>query len=332
MAIPFPLTSTLSEDSCDILQEARRVLCLEGNALLTLSNSLDQTFGQVITLLERTQGKVVISGLGKSGHISRKIAATLSSTGTPSFFIHPSEASHGDLGMLGKNDTLILISNSGETVELAHVITYSRHHHIPMIAITSSPKSSLAQAADLVLALPQLPEACPLGLAPTTSTTLALALGDALAVVLLKRKRFQENDYGHLHPGGSLGRRLLKVSQLMRKGSELPCVQKGTLMRDALFEITEKGFGCVGILNAQFQLQGIITDGDLRRHMSPDLLRQKVEDVMTCTPLTISSDVLALEALNFMNEKNITMLFVVDHNKVIQGLVRLHDCLKGEVV
>lgn len=331
MARIFSPISTLFEASSETLQEARRVLQIEGDALLALSKSLDETFESAISLLEETKGKVVLSGLGKSGHISRKIASTLSSTGTPSFFLHPSEASHGDLGMVGKNDTLILVSNSGETPELAHVITYSRRHQIPLIAITARPHSSLAQVADIVLTLPQLPEACPLGLAPTTSTTLTLALGDALAVVLLKRKKFQAGDYGNLHPGGSLGRKLLKVSQLMRKGSELPCVKMGTLMSEALFEITAKGFGCVGVLNDHSQLRGIITDGDLRRHMSPTLLSQKVEFVMTSTPLTISPDYLAVEALTLMNEKSITMLFVVDENTVVQGLLRLHDCLKGEV-
>lgn len=332
MAIASSPLKTLPEISSDILEEGRHVLRLEGGALLMLSQSLDTSFEKAIFLLEKTQGKVVLCGLGKSGHISRKIASTLASTGTPAFFLHPSEASHGDLGMLSQNDTLIVVSNSGETAELAHIITHSRQHHISMIAITAFSESSLAQAADLVLELPQAPEACPFGLAPTTSTTLTLALGDALAVVLLKRKRFQRSDYGVLHPGGSLGRRLLKVSQLMRKGAELPCVQMGTLMKEALFEMTGKGFGCVGVLNAQEQLQGIITDGDLRRHMAPDLLEQPVEAIMTKKPLTISADLLALEALTFMNEKGITMLFVVEHNRRIQGLLRLHDCLKGKLI
>ncbi len=313
----------------DDLVEARRVLNLEAEALLQLAQSLGGSFKGALDLLMQTKGRVILSGIGKSGHIANKIASTFSSTGTPAFFIHPSEASHGDLGMITLEDTLIMLSLSGETAELANMINYAKRFDIPIIAITCKADSLLSKAALYTLLLPSFSEACPMGLAPTTSTTLMLALGDALAVTLLKRKGFSEKDFKNLHPGGRLGRKLLHVFDMMRPYKELPLVLKGTLMSEALVVMTEKGFGCIGVLEDEKKLIGIITDGDLRRHMSPLLLSQKVESVMTPSPKTIFSSSFAVEALGFMNRKSITDLFVLEEttNQLV-GLLRLHDCLR----
>jgi arabinose-5-phosphate isomerase len=309
--------------------EARRVLHLEAEALYQLAKSLDGIFEQVIECLMVTQGRVILSGIGKSGHIAHKISSTLSSTGTPSFFVHPSEASHGDLGMITQEDMLIVLSYSGETAELVDMISYAKRFSIPLVAITRKQESLLAKAANYTLLLPSAPEACPMGLAPTTSTTLMLALGDALAVALLKRKEFSANDFKKFHPGGRLGKKLLHVSDLMRPYEALPLVKPDTLMSDALVEMTEKGFGCIGVLEAEKKLIGIITDGDLRRHMSPTLLTQKVKEIMTKAPQTIFSSSLAVEASGLMNRKSITNLFVLDQTThQLVGLLRLHDCLR----
>lgn len=312
----------------DDIAEARRVLHLEADAIGQLAQSLDDTFEQVLEILLNIKGRVILSGIGKSGHIGNKIASTLSSTGTPAFFVHPSEASHGDLGMITQDDALVVLSYSGETAELSDMISYATRFGIALIAITRKRDSVLAKAAQHTLLLPACPEACPMGLAPTTSTTLMLALGDALAVALLKRKGFSERDFKNFHPGGRLGKKLLLVSDLMRPYDTLPLVTPQTLMSDALVEMTEKGFGCIGVLAAGKELIGIITDGDLRRHMSPSLLSQKVEDVMTLAPQTISNSALAVEALGVMNRKGITNLFVLDEMaKELVGLLRMHDCL-----
>lgn len=313
----------------DDLTEARRVLHLEAAAICELAQSLDGIFEEVLDLLVETKGRVILSGIGKSGHIAHKIASTFSSTGTPAFFVHPSEASHGDLGMITQEDTLIILSYSGDTAELSDMISYAKRFAISLIAITRKRESLLAKAADYTLLLPSAPEACPMGLAPTTSTTLMLALGDALAIALLKRKEFSEKDFKKFHPGGRLGKKLLHVSDLMRPYDTLPLVTPGTLMSDALVEMTEKGFGCIGILGGGKKLIGIITDGDLRRHMSPSLLSQKVEAIMTASPQTIFSSSLAVEASGLMNRKSITNLFVLDQTtKQLVGLLRLHDCLR----
>ena len=313
----------------DDLTEARRVLHLEAEALCQLAQSLDGIFEEALDLLIETKGRVILSGIGKSGHIAHKIASTFSSTGTPAFFVHPSEASHGDLGMITQEDTLILLSYSGDTAELSDMISYAKRFAIPLIAITRKQESLLAKAADYTLLLPSAPEACPMGLAPTTSTTLMLALGDALAITLLKRKEFSEKDFKKFHPGGRLGKKLLQVSDLMRPYDTLPLVSPGTLMSDALVEMTEKGFGCIGILGGEKKLIGIITDGDLRRHMSPSLLGEKVEEIMTASPQTIFSSSLAVEASGLMNRKAITHLFVLDQTTTeLVGLLRLHDCLR----
>ena len=316
----------------DDLGEARRVLTLEAQGLETLAKSLDGSFEMAITLLLKTQGRVVLAGIGKSGHIANKIAATFSSTGTPAFFVHPGEASHGDLGMLTPEDTLIILSFSGETPELSDMLNYAKRFGISLIAMTQKVNSTLAKMAHVTLLLPLFPEACPLGLAPTTSTTLMLGLGDALAVSLLKRKGFSEGDFKNLHPGGLLGRKLLHVLDVMRPYEELPLVLKGTLMGEALVEMTAKGFGCIGILDANKKLTGIITDGDLRRHMNPALLSQQVEQIMTPAPKTITGASLAAEAVRIMNQQAITNLFVTDKETTeLIGLLRLHDCLRAGV-
>jgi arabinose-5-phosphate isomerase len=313
----------------DDLSEARRVLNLEAEALLHLAQSLDSSFESTLDLIMQSTGRVILSGIGKSGHIAHKIASTFSSTGTPAFFIHPSEASHGDLGMITQEDILIILSLSGETAELSDMINYAKRFDIPIIAITCKADSILSKAARYSLLLPPFSEACPMGLAPTTSTTLMLALGDAIAVTLLKRKGFSEKDFKKFHPGGRLGRKLLHVCDIMRPYDELPLVSKDTLMSEALVVMTEKGFGCIGVLDDHKSLIGIITDGDLRRHMSPLLLSQKVMSIMTPSPKTIFSSSFAVEALGFMNRQSITNLFVLEEStSQLVGLMRLHDCLR----
>ena len=313
----------------DDLTEARRVLNLEAEALRHLAQNLNESFEGAIDLLMQTKGRVILSGIGKSGHIANKIASTFSSTGTPAFFIHPSEASHGDLGMITQQDILIILSLSGGTAELFDMINYAKRFDVPFIAITQKAESVLSKEARYTLILPSSPEACPMGLAPTTSTTLMLALGDALAVTLLKRKEFSENDFKKLHPGGRLGRKLLHVSDIMRPYEDLPLVSKDTLMSEALIIMTEKGFGCIGVLGDKSNLLGIVTDGDLRRHMSSSLLSQKVEEVMTPSPKTIFASSFAVEALGLMNRKAITNLFVLEQaTGHLVGLLRLHDCLR----
>lgn len=310
------------------LSEARRVLEQEAQALLKLGECLDATFEEAIEILLQTKGRVILSGIGKSGHIAHKIAATFSSTGTPAFFVHPSEASHGDLGMITPQDTLLILSFSGETAELGDMISFAKRFDLPIIAITQKNGSLLSKASSVTLLLPKSPEACPMGLAPTTSTTVMLGLGDALAVALLKRKGFSAGDFKNLHPGGNLGKQLLHVKDIMRPYDELPLVGLGTFMSEALVVMTEKGFGCIGVLDKKGALVGIITDGDLRRHMTPDLLVKSAREVMTPSPKTITETAFAAEALGIMNRNSITNLFVVDEERQLLGLVRLHDCLR----
>lgn len=315
-------------DFQDDLVEAQRVLKLEADALLQLGESLNSSFEVAVYLLLNTKGRVILSGIGKGGHIGNKVASTFSSTGTPAFFVHPSEASHGDLGMITPQDTLLIFSLSGETDELMNLIHYAKRFDIPLIAITGRQESTLAKAANATLLLPDAPEACPMGLAPTTSTTLMLALGDALAVVLLKRKGFSPKDFKRYHPGGRLGSKLLLVQEVMRKAEELPLVTESTPMSEALVTMTEKGFGCIGVLNSEQNLVGIITDGDLRRHMRPSLLNEKAKEVMTPSPKTVFSSAFASEALRLM-AGSITNLFVIDEETgKLVGLLRLHDCLR----
>jgi len=314
------------------LQAARRVLELEGKGLEALAVALDDRFTRALDLLSGITGRVTVTGMGKSGHVARKIAATLASTGTPAQFVHPGEASHGDLGMIAPGDAVIALSNSGDTVELSDMIAYSRRFAIPVIAMTSRADSALAESADVAVLLPRAAEACPMGLAPTTSTTMMLALGDAMAIALLERKGFSASDFQVLHPGGSLGRKLLRVSDIMHGPEELPLCRPETPMAEAILVMTNRRFGCVAVVGDDGALTGVITDGDLRRHMHPSMLEMSASEVMTTAPKTIRSQALAAEALHMMNTaKNpFTSLFVVDDGRPI-GIVHIHDCLRAGV-
>jgi arabinose-5-phosphate isomerase len=315
------------------LDVARAVLRTEAAGLLALAGSLGAAFGKAVDLLASVTGRVVVSGMGKSGLVSRKVAATLASTGTPAMFVHPAEASHGDLGMLVPGDAVLAMSNSGETAELADMVAHSRRFALPLVAITGRADSTLARAADVALILPQAVEAGPIGLAPTTSTTMQMALGDALAVALLTRRGFTAIDFHQFHPGGRLGTRLRRVADLMHTGDSVPLAEPDLLMDRALLLMTEKRFGCLGVVEASGRLIGIITDGDLRRAMGPDLLARRVGDVMTHSPRTIGPDALAGEALRLMNERHrpITSLFVLDREGRPSGILHIHDLLRAGV-
>lgn len=314
------------------LASAKRTIDKEVEALRMMENELDENLSKALDLIESCRGRIIVTGMGKSGHIGRKIAATFASTGTPAFFVHPSEASHGDLGMLTTADVVLAISNGGESKELSDILLYCKRFGIPLIAITKNPQSSLGKNSDLVLKLPDDGEACPLGLAPTSSTTATLVMGDILAVDMMERKGFSETDYKQRHPGGKLGAILRRVSDLMHSGAEMPIVSEDTVMQEALLEMTSKMLGCVGIINKKGELVGIITDGDLRRWLSPELMTEKACKVMTKNPQTISPDALAIEALNKMNNtgKGITNLFVVEGKKPV-GVIHIHDCLRAGV-
>jgi arabinose-5-phosphate isomerase len=309
---------------------ARRVLQLEAEGIVALADTLDSRFCEAAERLAGIDGRVVVTGIGKSGHVARKIAATLSSTGTPALFVHPAEASHGDLGMITGADAVLALSNSGETPELSPIVTFARRLGIPFVAITRRARSTLGVEADVALVLPANREACPMGLAPTTSTTMMLALGDALAIFLLERKGFSADQFQDLHPGGALGRRLLRVSDIMHVDSDLPLVAPDTPMSEAILVITEKRLGCAGIVGEAKRLAGIITDGDLRRHMAADLLSQPASSVMTANPKTIRPNALAAEALGILNQQQIQVLFVVEGGRPV-GLLHIHDCLRAGI-
>ena len=312
-----------------VLATGRRVITQEAEALELLADTLGDSFCSAIELVLNAKGRVIVSGMGKSGHVARKIAATLASTGTPAFFVHPAEASHGDLGMLTRQDVVLLLSNSGETPELADIIAYTRRFSIPMIGVAGNADSTLLGQSDVAIVLPPAKEACAMGLAPTTSTTMTLALGDAMAVALMEHHAFTAERYRDFHPGGKLGARLLKVSDLMHR--DLPLVSPETPMGDTLLTMSEKGFGVAGI-ESNGALVGIITDGDLRRHMQ-GLLDLTAGDVMTAGPRTIQSDALAQEAVAVMEAKQITCLFVVDpqgSDRAV-GILKIHDCLRAGV-
>jgi len=323
--------SDITETRDADLDHARRVLRLEADAIEELASVLDEAFVRAIDALEATRGRVIVTGMGKSGHVARKIAATLASTGTPAQFVHPGEASHGDLGMITRHDAVIALSNSGETTELGDIVAHTKRIGIPLIALTRRAGSTLAEQADVAITLPPSPEACSLGLAPTTSTTAMMALGDALAVALLERRGFSAEDFRDLHPGGQLGRALAKVEDVMHKGADMPLRPVDSPMSDVVLEMTVKRLGCVGLTAEDGRLVGVITDGDLRRNMRPDLLGVPAARVMSATPKTIRAKALIQEAIRVMNEKRITILFVVEADRAV-GVVHMHDCLSAQLV
>jgi arabinose-5-phosphate isomerase len=316
-----------------VIATARRVLAQEAHALGAMADQLDGDFTRAVELLFKLEGRAVVTGMGKSGHIARKIGATFASTGTPALYVHPGEASHGDLGMITGKDAVLALSNSGEAAELDAILAYTRRFAIPMVSITGNRDNTLARAADIALVLPPEPEACPMGLAPTTSTTMMLGLGDALAVALMERRGFSADDFRVLHPGGKLGRVLLRVSSVMHGPERLPLVTPGMKMSRAILVMTESGFGCAGVVDDTGMLTGIVTDGDLRRHMGPALMEEPVEAVMTPHPKTIGPGALAAEALGVMNlsAKPFTAMFVVENGKPI-GIVSVHDLLRAGVM
>jgi arabinose-5-phosphate isomerase len=316
------------------IESATRTLQFEAEGLAglkaALADGLSESFGKAIAMMRACHGRIIVTGMGKSGHVGLKVAATLSSTGTPAFFVHPSEASHGDLGMITKQDMILAFSWSGETVELGNIVSYSRRFAVPLIAVTSNPESTLGVSADLVLALPQAKEACPHGLAPTTSTVMQLALGDCLAMALLDSKGFTARDFKALHPGGQLGARLKYVGDLMHKGDRLPLAQADCVMAEAIVVMTEKALGCLGVVDPDGLLKGIITDGDLRRHMGDGLLKRRAGEIMTAAPKTVSPEFLASAALEIINSSAITTLFVVEEGRPV-GIIHIHDLLRAGV-
>src|SRR3954454_4322519 len=313
------------------LDVARSVLTTEAAGLRALAASLGGDFTEAVDRLSGIDGRVVVTGMGKSGHVARKIAATLASTGTPALFVHPAEASHGDLGMITPQDAVVAFSTSGEPPELRDLILYTRRFGILLVGIAGRARSTLVEAADLALVLPEVREACPMGLAPTTSTTCMLALGDALAVALLERRGFSASDFALFHPGGKLGSQLLRVEQLMHKGDDLPLIRPDASLADAVLEMTRKRLGCVGVV-ADGRLAGIITDGDLRRHMAPDILARTASEIMTPDPRTIGPRALAVEVVAAINgpPRPVNVLFVIDGDRPI-GALHLHDCLKAGI-
>ena len=313
------------------IDRARKVLDIEAAGLAALAATLGNSFSDTVDLLQGVKGRIIVTGMGKSGHIANKIAATLSSTGKPAYFVHPGEASHGDLGVVGRDDGILALSNSGETPELSDLVAYSRRFKIPLIGVTSVAGSTLAIEADVVLILSDAEEACPMGLAPTTSTTMTLALGDALAVVLMDREKFTADDFRLRHPGGQLGKRLLKVSDIMHADSELPFTAGSSRMADIIVEMTAKSLGCICILDKDGRMEGIITDGDLRRHMGNDLMHKTAREIMSANPKSIRPSALASEAVQIMNDSAITNLFVIEDDKVV-GVLHIHDCLRAGVV
>ena len=320
--------SDTSQSHIDI-ETARRVLRIEAAALEQMASDLPTDFSTVVDAILQTTGRVIVSGVGKSGHIGNKIAATLASTGTPASFVHATEASHGDLGMVTAADFCLLISNSGETAELRDIVAHTRRFSIPMAAISSKPDSTLMRAADYKLGLPPAPEACHIGMAPTTSTTLTLALGDALAVALMERRNFRPDDFRVFHPGGKLGAQMATVAQLMHSGDELPVVDANMPMQDALITMTAKGFGIAAVCR-DGRLTGVISDGDLRRHMH-HLMEKQAGDIASENPVTVSADQFAAEALNIMNTRKISVLMVVDAENMPIGILHIHDLLRAGV-
>lgn len=318
----------------DELKVARRVLEAEAEAVRELAERLDERFLRALDLLEACRGRVVVTGIGKSGLVGKKIAATLASTGTPALFLHPAEGVHGDLGMVVRGDVVLAVSHSGETDELLVLVPALKRLGVPLIVLTGNPRSTLAQHGDVVVDVSVRDEACPLNLTPTTSTTAALAMGDALAVALLDRRGIQPDDFALVHPGGSLGRRLLRVEDLMHRGAEVPIVREETPMREAVLEMTAKRLGTTGVVDAEGRLQGIITDGDLRRALQrdPRLFERMAVEIMTRSPKTIGGGELAAKALEVMEQHAITQLLIVDASRRPEGIIHLHDILRAKIV
>lgn len=335
--MPVSLKNIPARDSSaseEIIASARRTLEIENEGFAALKDALSGllagAFAGAVKLIGGATGRVIVTGMGKSGHVGQKVAATLASTGTPAYFVHPSEASHGDLGMIARDDVVLAFSWSGETFELANLITYSRRFAVPLIAVTSQPGSTLSKAAEIALVLPKIKEACPHGLAPTTSTVMQLALGDCLAIALLESKGFTAKDFKTYHPGGQLGAKLKFISDIMHGADALPLVGADIPMGEALVTMTEKSFGCLGVVEADGKLIGIVTDGDLRRHMGEDLINLKASTIMTGDPKTVSPDTLASAALELINSSKISALFVVDRDRPV-GIVHIHDLLRAGV-
>ena len=328
------MTNVATLEKTAVLTSGRDVLEQEAAALIALAKSLDGAFEEAVELVlaGTEKGRVIITGMGKSGHVGAKIAATMASTGTPAYFVHPGEASHGDLGMITTSDVVLAISHSGGTKELGDIIAHCQRFSVPLICIVGKADSTLGRAANVCLSTGVTQEACPLNLAPTTSTTATLALGDALAVALMTMRGFRKEDFAGFHPGGGLGSRLAKVADLMAKGDDLPVVSETTPMQDAILEMTEKRLGLVGVVDAGGMLSGIVTDGDLRRKMSADLLTKTAADIMTRSPSTIDASTLAAAAVHMMQSRKITALFVLDDMRRPQGVLHIHHCLQAGVV
>jgi len=322
---------TVQTDMISPLASARRTVLKEQQGLEKINVALDGPFGtafeKAVNLIKQAQGRIILSGVGKSGHIGRKIAATMASTGTPAQFVHATEASHGDLGMITRQDLILVLSHSGETSELKDLLMYSRRFNVKLIAITSNADSTLAKTADVALCMPKAPEACPSGLAPTTSTTMQLVVGDALAIALLEANGFSAHDFHQFHPGGKLGAALSHAGDIMHKDKALPLVGDDTIMADALIVMSEKSFGCVGVIDDKGELAGVVTDGDLRRHMGTDLIGKTVAEVMSGDPKTVEPQTLASVALEVLNASKITSLFVVKDGKPV-GILHIHDLLR----
>ncbi len=329
------MTVTLDKtDSVQLLKDkdcAIRTVDMEVDTLEKLKNSIGAELTDALDAMQSAKGRIIITGMGKSGHIGKKIAASLASTGTPSFFVHPAEASHGDLGMITEDDVVLAISNSGESKELVDILNYCKRFGIKLISITKNPQSSLGKAGDIVLTLPNNGEACPLGLAPTSSTTATLVLGDILTTCLIERKGFTKEDFNNRHPGGKLGSILQKVSDLMHTGEEMPILDEKSGMKEALLEMTTKRLGCVGFINSDGELTGMLTDGDLRRCLSPQVLERCAGELMTKNPKTISKDAMASSAMKIMHDKKITNLFVLENKKPV-GIIHIHDLLNNGVI
>jgi arabinose-5-phosphate isomerase len=317
-----------------IRKTARQVLQSEADAIINLLERIDTKFERALEILDSCKGRVVLTGMGKSGIVCKKIAATFSSTGIPALFLHPAEAIHGDLGMVVPGDVVVAVSNSGETEELLRLLEWVKRLSVPLISLTGNCQSTLAHYSDVVLDVSVKKEACPMNLVPTASTTAALAMGDALAMCLMEKRGFREEDYARLHPGGRLGKKLLRVSDLMHIGEEVPRVYSGTPMKDVIYEMSRKGLGITSVLDPEDRVVGVISDGDLRRRLEKDeaILKRTAGECMTTNPKTIAEDELATKALNLMEEKKITSLLILDENRRIKGIIHLHDLWRTEMI